>query len=127
MKISYSTNFMGPISLDWFRDNGFTKRVTKILEKDSLISDNKKGDVVEYDEITEHWMGGRIDIGGTDDQYGIELALPTMKQEDWVRFSEWLWTFRTDKVWGLNQIVEEYEKTNPKIRWFKNRENSYEQ
>jgi len=89
-KIDYSTNFMGPINHEWITTNG------------------------------SDWAAGRIDIGGTDDPYGSELRLPPMKGDDWSRFSEWLWTFQTDEVWTLEQIVEEYEKTNPKIRWFKN-------
>jgi len=28
-------------------------------------------------------------------------------------------TFETDDVWTLEQLVELYERTNPKIRWSK--------
>ena len=117
--ITYSTNMMGPLSMDWFRNNGFTETVTKILEHDSIVFPHlKKGDEYTYESIKVYWFGGRIDIRGTDYSYGEELSLPVMRGEDWYTFSEWLDTFETTEVWTLDQIVEEYEKTNSKIRWF---------
>ena len=115
--ISYSTNWMGPCGMWWFRENGYTKMVTKTLEKDSLVSDHKAGDVIEFEDITEYWYGGRIDIYGTGDPYGDEMGLPIMDGPSYKGFSEWLEKFETETVWNLDQLVEEYEKTNPKIRW----------
>ena len=43
-----------------------------------------------------------------------------MRSEDWKQFDSWLDTFMTDRVWTLNELVVEYEKTNPPIRWYKN-------
>lgn len=115
--ISYKTNWMGPISMNWYRARNLTKKVTKVLEKDSIIHDKKAGETIEVEIITEHWSGGRIGIHGTSTLFGEEMALSTMHGEDFNRFSEWLETFTTDTVWSLEAIVAEYEKTNPKIRW----------
>jgi hypothetical protein len=41
-----------------------------------------------------------------------------MKAQDWARLSDWLDTFETDELWTMDQIVELYEKTNPKIEWW---------
>ena len=97
MMITYYLNWMGPINHDWITTNG------------------------------DYWSAGRIDISGTDDLYGSELSLSPMNRDDWTRFSEWLWNFRTDEVWNLEQIVGEYEKTNPKIRWFRDEQINKEQ
>jgi hypothetical protein len=42
-----------------------------------------------------------------------------MTSEDWYRFGNWLETFETDDVWTLEQLVELYERANPKITWDK--------
>lgn len=118
--ISYSTNMMGPVTISWYKDRGFTKRVSRVLEFDSPFGVLKSGDVVELDEITQHWACGRIDVYGSDDFFPQELGLPMMLGEDWNRFSEWLNKFKTKNIWSLNQLVEEYEKTNPKITWYEN-------
>ena len=121
--IVYSTNAMGPVTISWFKERGFTKRVSRVLESDSLLGVLKAGDIIDYDEITQDWTCGRIDIYGTDDPYPREISLPMMLGEDWNRFSIWLSRFKTEDVWNLNQLVEEYEKTNPKITWYKEKMN----
>ena len=67
----------------------------------------------------DDWAGGRIDVYGTDNPYGEEIGVPIMKVYDWFRFSMWLWKFQTDTVWTLDELVTEYEKTNPAITWWK--------
>lgn len=64
--ISYSTNMMGPWHTGWYIDRGLTVKKTRVLEKDSLVSGKKKGDTISYDEVTEHYAGGRIDIYGSE-------------------------------------------------------------
>ena len=91
--------------------------VTKVLDKDSPLTNRKKGDVVEYEDVTEYWYGGRIDIYGTNDPYGDEMSLPIMDGPSYREFSDWLETFETETVWTLEQLVEEYEKNHPTIRW----------
>jgi hypothetical protein len=108
---------MGPVNTQWYKDRGLTRRVTKILTEDSQLTGRKAGDSFEYDEITEHYSAGRIDIYGTGEPYKPEIGLDPMRSEDWNTFSEWLHTFETDDVWELKDLVEMYERTNPKIRW----------
>ena len=106
MKIRYNTNWMGPVSIDWYKSRGLTIKASVTW----------LGKTVETDEITEHYSGGRIDVlDGSD--YGDEIGVPPMKSEDWNRFSHWLETFETDDVWTLDQLVELYERDNPKITW----------
>lgn len=119
IRVCYSTNWMGPVSIDWYRDRGLTKRVSSILEKDSPITGRKKGDVFEYDEITESYSAGRIDFWNpyNDSMYSDELGVPPMRSEDWRSFGEWLNEFVTTEILSLEELVKEYEKTNPSIRW----------
>ena len=121
--ISYSTNWMGPVSQEWYRDRGLTKTVTKTVET-KVISElfgKPIGETVELEEITERWAAGRIDIYGLDEKeyYGgmCEYGVPPMRSEDWNRFSEWLDNFVTETLWDFEDIIAEYEKTNPKITW----------
>lgn len=65
----------------------------------------------------EDWASGRIDV--YSDSVPESLALSTMKKDDWGRFSEWLKIFKTDEVWTIQQLVEEYEMHHSPIRWFK--------
>ena len=107
MKIRYSTNWMGPVSLDWYKQRGLThKENIEVL-----------GQIVEVDSITTHYSAGRIDVYGLD-SYPEEIALPPMKSESWQLFSKWLETFETDDVWTLGQLVWLYEKKNPRIEWY---------
>jgi len=94
--ITYSTNWMGPINAKWIKEHG------------------------------DHWAAGRIDIYGTDGAYPEEMSLPTMHSEDWNRFSDWLDSFQTDEICWLDRLVAEYQKTNPPIRWHKEREHEQE-
>lgn len=120
--IKYNTNWMGPVRIDWYKKRGLTKQVTTTLTDMSLSvqrGTHKAGDVVTYDDITETWAGGRIDVYGTDNPYGEEIGLPIMHGKDYRRFSNWLDTVETTEIWTLKQLVEQYELTNPKIRWDK--------
>jgi hypothetical protein len=45
------------------------------------------------------------------------MFLAPMLNEDWIRFSDWLRTFETDALWYVNDIIELYERNNPKITW----------
>jgi hypothetical protein len=105
--------------MTWYRDRGLTVVKTITLEKDSMIFNRKSGDQIEVEEITTQYSTGRIDIRGTGDPYGEEIGVPPMTSEDWYRFGLWLDTFETDAVWTLEQLVELYERTNPKITWHK--------
>lgn len=119
MPVRYSTNWMGVVNLQWYRDRGLTKRVSRTLTEDSTLTNRKAGDTFEYDEITQEYSCGRIDCRGEDlGLYGDEIGVPPMKSEDWYRFGEWLKTFETDFMWSLEELVELYERKNPKIQWW---------
>ena len=53
--------------------------------------------------------------------YGDEIRVPNMNCEDWQSLSLWLRELKTETIWTLRQIIDEYQKTNPKIRWFNNK------
>ncbi len=119
MPVRYSTNWMGVVNLQWYKDRGLTKRVTKTLTEDSKLTGRKAGESFEYDEVTQGYSCGRIDCRGDDlGQFGDELGVDPMKSEDWHRFGVWLNTVETDYMWTLDQLVEMYERTNPKIEWW---------
>ena len=118
MPVRYSTNWMGVANLQWYKDRGLTKRVSKTLTEDSQLTNRKAGDTFEYDEVIQGYSCGRIDCRGEDlGPYGDEIGVPPMKSEDWQRFGVWLNTVETDYMWTLDQLVEMYERTNPKIEW----------
>lgn len=91
MGIRYSTNWMGPVNRKWYHDKGLAPW---------------------------SYAAGRIDCRGEGlGPYGEELYLAPMLAEDWGRFSKWLNTFETDAMWYIKDIIELYEKENPKITW----------
>lgn len=109
---------MGPVNTDWYRERNLTVIKTVVQKEDSKITSRKKGDIYEVVEITQQWAGGRIDIRGEGlGIYGEEMSLPIMRADCYSRFSEWLHTVETDDVWTLAQLVELYERANPKIIW----------
>ena len=118
MMITYSTNWMGPINMNWYRERNLTVTKTVIQEEDSKFTSRKKGDIYEVEEITQQWAGGRIDIRGEGlGPYGDEIGLPIMRGDCYGRFSDWLDTVETDDVRTLAQLVEMYERDNPRIIW----------
>jgi hypothetical protein len=117
---------MGPISMAWFRDRGLTQMTTKVQEHDSKVTDRKKGDVYELEEIAISYSGGRIDIYGVPDEpYPIEYGLPIMRTEDWNDFSDWLDDLQTEELLSFEDILERYfVETGRIIRWWKDDEHS---
>ena len=122
--ITYSTNWMGPVSMDWYRDHGLTRQVYKVLTEDQKFGYLKAGDTWTYEEITTNYACGRIDIRGLDpEKYWSgwsEYSLPAMHGEDWNALSEWLVGFETDELWEFDDIIAQYEQeSDRKIRWMK--------
>ena len=78
MSVTYSTNFMGPVSTKWYSDRGLTRKVSKLLEEDQRFGDLKAGDTWTYDEITTEYACGRIDIRGVLDAMGFEMTAKTI-------------------------------------------------
>jgi len=107
MTISYSTNWMGPISMDWYRERGLTKMV------------EHNTDTIE--EITTYYAAGRIDIRddskeGYDgwDEYGVA----PMHGEDWNALSDYLDDLTTEELLPYNTLVAQFEAHyGKKIRW----------
>jgi len=96
--IQYSTNMMGPVSLDWYRERG-------LLD--------------ESGQPKEYWAGGRIDIYGVPgEHYPIEYALPIMDGTSWNLFSDWLDEYKTIELKTFNQLLSAFEAdTDHVIRW----------
>jgi hypothetical protein len=122
--ISYSTNWMGPVNTEWYRERGLTRRVTTTVTEDSVLVElgrKNVGDVLEYDEVTEYYSAGRIDIRD-DSKEGYdgwdEYSLAPMHGEDWNRLSDWLDNLETERLWGKSELLDAFEEeTGYKIRW----------
>jgi hypothetical protein len=109
---------MGPVNTKWYKDRGLTKRTSRTLTEDNQLTGRKAGYTFEYDEIITEYACGRIDCRGEDlGPFGDEIGLPPMLAEDWGRFGKWLNAFETDFMWSLKELVELYERENPKITW----------
>lgn len=121
MSVSYSLNWMGPVSMQWYRDRGLTKMVSEVLEKDQVFGNLKEGDTWTHEEITTHYSAGRIDIRDSSKE-GYdgwdEYAVSPMHAEDWHHLGEWLWELTTDEVLPYNTLLEMFQEHYDKeIRW----------
>jgi len=119
--VTYSTNWMGPISLDWFRKRGLTREVSVVLEEDQKFGDLKAGDTWTYAEITTNYAGGRIDIRD-DSKYGYdgwdEYGVAPMHIEDWNALSDFLDKLSGEKVVPYESLIMLFEaQYGKKIRW----------
>jgi hypothetical protein len=124
-RVRYSTNWMGVANNVWYAERGLMKRKTITLHEDSLMvkhGNHKPGDTIEVFEPTEYYSCGRLDFWNPyeNSMYPDELGVPPMRAEDWNSFGDWLDTFETDKVMTLQELVTEYERTNPPIRFWHN-------
>lgn len=112
--ITYSTNWMGPVSTRWYEDNNipFEWRETsgKILPK------------AKYKHFLESYSAGRIDIYGLDESehWGgkYEYGIAPMLTEDWNAFSDWLDNMQTEELWSYEKLIEHFQYYNKAdIRW----------
>ena len=99
--ITYSTNWMGPVNMQWFEERG----------------------LVENNEITTYYSAGRIDIRDSSKE-GYdgwnEYSLPAMHGEDWNKLSDWLYNLKTERLYGYHELIDTFEEeTGIKIRWWK--------
>lgn len=114
---------MGPVSMNWYKERGLTRRVSKILEEDQVFFPKglKAGDIWEYDEITTDYSCGRIDIRDSSkegydgwDEYGVA----PMHYEDWGALGEFLEYLTTETQLSYNELIEMFEQHHEKkIRW----------
>ena len=121
--IHYSTNWMGPVSMDWYRERGLTRQVSEVIERDQAFGFLKAGDTWTYEDITEPYACGRIDIRDSSkegydgwDEYDLE----PMHSEDWNALSEYLWDLTTDTQLSYDELIAGFEEHyGKKIRWWK--------
>lgn len=123
MAFTYSTNWMGPASMDWYRKHGLTYKVRKVLTEDQKFFPRElgPGDVWEYDEITTHYSCGRIDIRD-DSKYGYdgwdEYSVAPMHAEDWGALSAFLDNLETEELWTYEEVINTFEEyCGREIRW----------
>lgn len=95
--ISYSTNFMGPISLQWYRDRGI-------------------------DHKLQQYAGGRIDVYdlNEDDYYAgrTAIGLPIMKAHCFNALSDFLRGFKSSELLSYDDIIAlYYADGNPQIEY----------
>jgi len=95
--ISYSTNFMGPISLQWYRDRGIDPKL-------------------------QQYAGGRIDVYGVneDDHYAgtTAIGLPVMKAQCFNNLSAFLRDFTSSSLLSYNELLTLYYAAgNPEIEY----------
>ena len=117
--ITYSTNYMGPIYSEWYRERGLMRTRSVVIQSEAVakVTGHEVGDLVEYEEPLEYYAGGRIDIYGAD-EYPLEYGLPPMHSEDWKRLSNWLDTIETYNVWTYEDLIGNFERfIGREIRW----------
>jgi len=119
--ITYSTNWMGPINMDWYRQRNLTVTKTVVQEEDSKFTSRKKGDIYEVEEITQQYSAGRIDIRGVPDEpWGLEYGVAPMHGEDWNALGDFLWDFESEELIPYDELLELFEANyGKKIRWSK--------
>lgn len=121
MSIRYSTNWCGPVSMDWYRERGLTRKVAHTFKHGP-----KAGETHMIDEIVTHYSAGRIDIRDSSKE-GYdgwnEYGLAPMHGEDWNALSDWLDTLETDDLWTYEQLIEYFQyQYGQEIRWAKDLE-----
>ncbi len=109
-------NWMGPVSLQWYRDRGLTRVEHKVATEDSMLYNHSEHYTSET--ITTHYSCGRIDVHNVPHEpYGDEINVPPMLSTDWALFSNWLETVKTMSTWTLADLVTAYQQHNPPITW----------
>lgn len=121
--ITYNTNWMGPVNMNWYHERGLTRKVRKVLEENKTFYPKGlgPGDVWEYDEITTQYSCGRIDIrddskDGYDgwNEYGVE----PMHSEDWNALGNFLDRLHGETVIPYDTLIMLFEaEYGKKIRW----------
>lgn len=124
MSVTYSTNWMGPISMDWYHKRGLVKYVWKKVDSEFVANLRRLdiGDSYMVEEITTHYCAGRIDIHGLDpDEYyggSDEYGLPVMRGESWNALSDWLDDLETETLLSYDELISRFEtETGHKIQW----------
>lgn len=129
--VTYSLNWMGPVSLSWFRDRGLLTEVEHVVETEFLanLTGMPVGTTYLREEVTDYWYGGRIDIYGLpeEDYYcgTYEYGLPVMHYSSWNLLNKWLEDFKSESLISYSKLINTFEKdTKHKIRWEKDENRS---
>lgn len=96
IRVTYSTNWMGPINKAWIEEHG------------------------------DCWSAGRIDIrDDSKEGYAgwSEYSVSPMRSEDWSALSEWLEDVESEEIVDYNFLISTFECAyGKKIRWWKEKE-----
>jgi len=112
--ITYSTNWMGPVSTRWYEENN----IPYVLK----MTSGKFGPAKEYKDFTESYSCGRIDIRGLDNEEywdgQHEYGVAPMRTEDWNALGDWLDELETPSLCTYEELISNFEKDyNQLIRW----------
>lgn len=123
MAITYSTNWMGPISMDWYHKRGLVKHVWKKVDSEFVANLRRLdiGDSYMVQELTTEYACGRIDIRD-DSKEGYagwnEYAVAPMHAEDWYALDAFLDALETEELWTKEELLTTFEEyCGRKIRW----------
>ena len=114
--ISYSTNWMGPISIKWYED----RNIPFVMKRTKGIEPFPARDYKDYVE----YSCGRIDIYGLDEEEYYagksEYGVNPMRHEDWYALGEWLDTLKDDYIlMTYKELIRQFEHHHGKpIRWY---------
>ena len=122
MMITYDTNWMGPISKNWYAERGLLHKVNRIANANQAkFLKINEGDEFTVLEVTTHYAGGRIDIRDhTKEGYDgwNEYAVMPMHGEDWNALSDFLLELETQTVLPYQELIDLFEADyGRKIRW----------
>jgi hypothetical protein len=70
------------------------------------------------EENGDCWASGLVEVMDVPgEMFSIEYTIPPLHTEDWNRFSDYLDTKLTRRVYSLQELIEDYESRNPPLRW----------
>lgn len=125
MAITYDTNWMGPITIDWYRDRGLITHVWRKVETEEVANLRRLdiGDSYMIEEVTTYYSAGRIDIRD-DSKQGYdgwdEYSVAPMHAEDWTALSDYLLDLESDTLIPYDTLIDQFETDYGKsIRWWK--------
>lgn len=94
--VTYSTNWMGPISLAYYKDNNIPKGIVYSCGRIDIRDDTKHG--------YEAWH-----------EYGV----PPMTSYSWSKLTDFLSNLETEEVLNYFRLIEMFEQmTRHKIEWY---------
>ena len=113
-RITYSTNWMGPVATRWYEE----KNIPYVLK----MTSGRFGPAKEYKDFTESYSCGRIDIRGLDEEEYYcgqsEYSLGVMRTEDWNALGDWLDELETPSLCTYEELICNFEKDYGRlIRW----------